>query len=189
MLFNCPLLSSPVSKSHLLKFPLKCLHRKYWQLQINPLCTFLLTPISFQHCLTLSHILKHTHSHTLAYIYTVGSLLRLVTRTLLSGAIKVLSANSLFQKLSHVVRGVSLPVVTLWAPGTGTSHYFHGKGQTLCHLTLKWSWVELPWDNDQRSVFCFASLTVRVDLRGTGRSPICPWAPLGRSGFQTPRFR
>lgn len=129
------------------------------------------------------------HTHTGIRIHTVLSLLRLVTHTLVSGAIKVLSANSLFQKLSHVARGVSLPVVTLWAPGTRTSHYFHGKGQTLCHLTPKWSWVELPWDNDQRSVFCFASRAVRMDLRKTGRFPICLWAPFGHSGFQTGRFR
>lgn len=138
---------------------------------------------------TLSAIHKHTHTHTGIHIHTVRSLLRLVTHTLVSGAIKVLSANSLLQKLSHVARGVLLPLVTLWAPGTGTSHYFHGKGQMLCHQTPKWSRVELPWDNDQRSVFCFASDTVSMHLRCTGCSPICLWAPFGRRGFWTWRFR
>lgn len=51
-------LSDPFSKSLLpLKFQKECLHRKYWQLQITPLCTLSLTPISFQHCLCLCHIL------------------------------------------------------------------------------------------------------------------------------------
>lgn len=71
------------------------------------------------------------------------------------------------------------PCGNLLSPGTRTSHYFHGKGQKLCHLTPKWSQVELPWDNDQRSVFCFASHMVSMDLRGTGRSLICPWAAFG----------
>lgn len=105
---------------------------------------FLSTPsVSLSHT---QHTLSHTYTHTQPgiHIRTVLSLLSLVTHTLVSGAIKVLSANSLLQKLSHVARGVSLPAETLWAPGTRTTHYFHGKGQELCHLTLKWSWVELP---------------------------------------------
>ncbi len=61
----------------LLKFQLECLHRKYWQLQITPLSTSRLTPISFQHCLCLCRILKHahthTHTHTPWHTYTHGS--------------------------------------------------------------------------------------------------------------------
>lgn len=131
---------------------------------MTPLCTLHLTPISFQR--RLSDNKTHTHTH-------IGTgLLRLVTHTLVSEAIKVLSANPLLQKLSHVARGVLPGAVTFGAPGTGTSHYFHGKGQTFCHLTLKWGWVELPWDNDQRSVFCFASQRVSIDLR-MGHFTIC----------------
>lgn len=70
----------------LLKFLLKCLHRKYWQLQFTPIRTFCLTPISFQHCLCLCRILTHTHTQpqTLSglHTHTVLSLLRLVTHTL-----------------------------------------------------------------------------------------------------------
>lgn len=81
-----------------------------------------------------THTRAHTHKHTLAYSQFYVSCV--LSHTLwFSGAIKVLSANSVLQILSHVAGGVSLPAVTLWALGTRTSHYFHGKGQRLCHLT------------------------------------------------------
>lgn len=151
-----------------------------------PSDTYFLSTLS----VTLSHTQTHSHTHALAYSYTQLQVSCVLSHTLwFSGAIKVLSANSLLQKLSHVARGVSLPVVTLWAPGTRTSHYFHGKGQKLCHLIQKWSRVESPQDNDQRSVFYFASNTVSMDLRTTGCSQICLWAPFGHSGFCARRFR
>ena len=154
---------------------------------------FLSTPsVSVSHTQTHWHTHTHTDTHTRngILIHTAPSLLRLVTHTLVfrgyQSAECKLSPTKTVTCRQRCLAPCGNPSR---APGTRTSHYFHGKGQKLCHLTLKWHWVESPQDNDQRSVFCFASRAACVDLRGTGCSQICLWAPFGHSGFQTWRFR
>lgn len=73
----------------------------------------------------------------------VGSLWRLVARTLLSAAYQRAEREASpappppNQKLSPVAGGVWLPAVTLRAPGTGTVIIPALKGQAPCHLTGK----------------------------------------------------
>lgn len=89
------------------------LHRKYWQLQIARLCTlsdtYSLSTLSesLSHTRSLPLFLSRTHAHTQISTKLSQSLLCLVTHTLVSGAIKVLSANSLSSKNCHMSPEVS----------------------------------------------------------------------------------
>lgn len=151
------------------------------KLQISPLLrTFSLTPISSQRCLSFCCARKHTNWHTLAgmHILTLPSLLWPVTHTLVFPELSKCWMQTLSSKYCHMppeVSGSPREPSELLAQEQVIISTVKVRGSVTWP---KWSWVESPRDNDQRSVFWFASHMESVDLRKTGCSQICLCAPV-----------